>query len=80
VRGTNSLDRTVRGKTARLSGSTALQLEWAYRHTFPSNSERAGALAPWLTIYNTRRRHTALGGLPPTTDCHQRRDRAQLGG
>ena len=30
-----------------------------------SNAERAAALAPWLEYYNTRRRHTALGGLPP---------------
>jgi transposase InsO family protein len=44
-----------------------LQVEWAYRHIFLSNAERAAALAPWLNIYNTRRRHTALGGLPPTS-------------
>ncbi|MGH3330594.1 MAG: integrase core domain-containing protein, partial [Nocardioidaceae bacterium] len=30
-------------------------------------AERAAALAPWLEIYNTRRRHTALGGLPPVS-------------
>ncbi len=28
---------------------------------------RAAALAPWLEHYNTQRRHTALGGLPPTS-------------
>ncbi|MGO4204778.1 integrase core domain-containing protein, partial [Rhodococcus sp. TAF43] len=37
----------------------------AYRQVFTSNSERADALAPWLEYYNTRRRHSALGGLPP---------------
>ncbi|NNG21381.1 transposase, partial [Naumannella sp. ID2617S] len=29
------------------------------------NTERTNALAPWLEFYNTRRRHTALNGLPP---------------
>jgi Transposase, Mutator family len=32
-----------------------------------SNDERAAALAPWLEYYNTRRRHSALRGLPPTS-------------
>ncbi|MFB6781704.1 hypothetical protein ACFCX0_30945 [Streptomyces sp. NPDC056352] len=30
-----------------------------------SNTERAHALAPWLTFYNTRRRQTALAGQSP---------------
>ena len=42
-----------------------LQAEWAYRHVFTTNADRAAALAPWLELYNTQRRHTALGGLPP---------------
>ncbi|WP_165763595.1 MULTISPECIES: integrase core domain-containing protein, partial [unclassified Nocardioides] len=42
-----------------------LQVEWAYRQVFESNEERTAALAPWLEYYNTQRRHTALGGLPP---------------
>jgi len=33
--------------------------------TFTSNAERAAALAPWIENYNTQRRHSALGGLPP---------------
>jgi len=53
------------GKVERFNRT--LQVEWAYRHIFLSNAERAAALAPWLNIYNTRRRHTALGGLPPTS-------------
>lgn len=44
-----------------------LQREWAYRQIFASNPDRAAALAPWLNNYNTRRRHTALGGHPPTS-------------
>ena len=51
------------GKAERLNRT--LLTEWAYRQVFSSNDERAYALAPWLEYYNTRRRHTALGGLPP---------------
>jgi transposase InsO family protein len=53
------------GKVERFNRT--LQVEWAYRQVFYSNAERAAALAPWLEVYNTRRRHTALGGLPPVT-------------
>jgi transposase InsO family protein len=51
------------GKVERLNRT--LQTEWAYRQVFHSNDERAAALAPWLEYYNTRRRHSALKGLPP---------------
>jgi len=51
------------GKVERFNRT--LQAEWAYRQVFLSNADRAAALAPWLELYNTRRRHTALGGLPP---------------
>jgi transposase InsO family protein len=53
------------GKVERLNRT--LQTEWAYRQVFHSNDERAAALAPWLEYYNTRRRHSALKGLPPTS-------------
>jgi len=51
------------GKVERFNRT--LQSEWAYRAVFHSNDERTRALAPWLEHYNTRRRHSALGGLPP---------------
>jgi transposase InsO family protein len=51
------------GKVERFNRT--LQTEWAYRQVFTSNTERADALAPWLDHYNTRRRHSALGGHPP---------------
>ncbi|MFI5054520.1 MAG: IS481 family transposase [Acidimicrobiia bacterium] len=51
------------GKVERFNRT--LQTEWAYRQVFTSNGERSAALAPWLNDYNTRRRHSALGGLPP---------------
>jgi transposase InsO family protein len=51
------------GKVERLNRT--LQTEWAYRQVFTSNTDRTAALAPWIEYYNTRRRHSALGGLPP---------------
>jgi transposase InsO family protein len=51
------------GKVERLNRT--LLTEWAYRQVFLSNDARAAALAPWLEHYNTRRRHSALGGHPP---------------
>jgi transposase InsO family protein len=53
------------GKVERLNRT--LVSEWAYRQVFTSNDERAAALAPWIEHYNTRRRHSALGGLPPVS-------------
>lgn len=53
------------GKVERYNRT--LQVEWAYRQIFLSNNERTAALAPWLEFYNTERRHSAIGGLPPTS-------------
>lgn len=41
------------------------QVEWAYRQMFIANADRTAALAPWLEFYNTERRHSVIGGLPP---------------
>jgi len=51
------------GKVERYNRTLAS--EWAYRQPFTTNAARAAALAPWLQHYNTDRRHSALGGLPP---------------
>jgi len=51
------------GKVERFNRT--LQTEWAYRHVFTTNDERAAALEPWLDNYNYRRRHSALGSFPP---------------
>jgi transposase InsO family protein len=51
------------GKVERFNRT--LQTEWAYRTVFDTNQQRGDALAPWLEYYNTRRRHSALGGVPP---------------
>jgi transposase InsO family protein len=53
------------GKAERFNRTLAT--EWAYRQAFTTNDQRTAALAPWLETYNTQRRHTALGGLPPTS-------------
>jgi transposase InsO family protein len=53
------------GKAERFNRT--LQTEWAYRQAFTSSTERTAALAPWLEHYNNQRRHTALGGHPPTS-------------
>jgi transposase InsO family protein len=53
------------GKVERFNRT--LLIEWANRQVFASNADLAAALAPWQEIYNTRRRHTALGGLPPVS-------------
>ena len=51
------------GKVERFNRT--LLREWAYSRVFDSNAERAGCLPDWLLHYNTRRRHSSLGGLPP---------------
>jgi transposase InsO family protein len=51
------------GKVERFNRTLAT--EWAYRQVFIANADRTAALAPWLELYNTQRRHSALGGLPP---------------
>jgi transposase InsO family protein len=51
------------GKAERFNRTQ--QTEWAYRQVFITNTDRADALDPWLTFYNTQRHHSALGGKPP---------------
>jgi transposase InsO family protein len=66
------------GKVERLNRT--LLTEWAYRQVFTRNEERTAALAPWLEYYNTERRHSALGGLPPPAACYQPDGRVHLDG
>ena len=53
------------GKVERFNRT--LQTEWAYRRVFTSNTERRTALPDFIRYYNHQRRHSALGGLPPTS-------------
>lgn len=58
--------RTAHGQNGTVERfNRTVQVEWAYRQVFTSNAERAAALEPWLDFYNTRRRYSAIGGLPP---------------
>ena len=50
------------GKVERFNRT--LQTEWAYRHPFTSNADRAAALAPWRKHYNHDRIHTGTGTTP----------------
>jgi transposase InsO family protein len=60
----------IRPYTPRTNGKaerfiqTALH-EWAWAAPYPTGADRAGALAPFLTAYNTTRPHTAHGRQPP---------------
>jgi transposase InsO family protein len=42
-----------------------LQAEWAYAAAYSSSTHRGVALGPWLTYYNCRRPHSALGHKTP---------------
>ena len=51
------------GKAERLNRT--LLTEFAYARPWTSNHQRVAALDSWVTDYNTRRAHSALGGQPP---------------
>jgi len=53
------------GKAERLNRT--LLTEFAYAQPWTSNHQRLAALDDWVTDYNTRRAHSALGGQPPIT-------------
>jgi transposase InsO family protein len=44
-----------------------LLAEWAYVRAYGRSHWRTAALVPYLTFYNTERRHSALGGNPPAS-------------
>ena len=44
-----------------------LQMEWAYAANYQNHHQRAVALEPWITYYNWRRPHSALGHKPPAS-------------
>lgn len=53
------------GKAERFNRT--LLTEWAYARPWTSNNARQRGLDRFLTFYNTRRGHSALGGKPPIT-------------
>jgi transposase InsO family protein len=56
------------GKVERFHQTMAR--EWAYGLVYRSHRERATALPHWLHHYNTRRPHSSIGALPPTSRIH----------
>ncbi|MDP7569983.1 MAG: IS481 family transposase [Myxococcota bacterium] len=42
-----------------------LKRRWAYRYVFRTSAIRAASLRPWVTHYNHKRPHRALGKKPP---------------
>jgi transposase InsO family protein len=53
------------GKTERFI-QTSLR-EWSYARAYRTSSERTEAMQLWISRYNHRRPHSALGGKPPVT-------------
>jgi transposase InsO family protein len=56
------------GKVERFHQTMAR--EWAYGLLYSSHRDRAAALPHWLEHYNTRRPHSAIGGLAPISRVH----------
>ena len=52
------------GKAERFIQTTLR--EWAYNAAYPTSAARTRALPAFLTRYNTKRPHKALGGITPT--------------
>lgn len=49
-----------------------LKTEFYHRHTFATHAEAIHAVTSWIeTVYNRRRRHSALGHIPPVTFEHR---------
>ena len=45
---------------------STIKVEYIHRHRFATRTEARIKIATWITdFYNTRRRHSAVGGLPP---------------
>lgn len=48
------------------SFNSTIKVEYIHRHHFATRSEARVKIATWIVdFYNTRRRHSAAGGLPP---------------
>lgn len=54
------------GQRRRGIENSTLKVEYVHRHTFATRAEARIKIATWITdFYNTKRRHTSAGGLPP---------------
>ncbi|MFX0538964.1 transposase, partial [Ornithinimicrobium sp. Y1847] len=51
---------------------STLKTEFYDRHEFATRTEAIHAVSSWIeTVYNRRRRHSALGQIPPVTSEHR---------
>ena len=51
---------------------STLKTEFYNRHTFATRAEATTAVTDWIeNVYNRRRRHSALGQIPPVTFEHR---------
>lgn len=51
---------------------STLKAEFYDRHTFATHAEAIHAVTSWIeTVYNRRRRHSALDQIPPVTFEHR---------
>jgi transposase InsO family protein len=62
--------RFTRPYTPRTNGKAerfiqTLRRRWAYRHAYRTSAIRAASLRPWVSHYNHRRPHRAIGKIPP---------------
>ena len=53
-----------------------LKRRWAYRHAYRTSAIRAASLRPWVTHYNHRRPHRALGKRTPMDRLREARQQA----
>jgi transposase InsO family protein len=73
--------RFTRPYTPRTNGKAerfiqTLKRRWAYRYVFKTSAMRAASLRPWLTHYNHRRPHRALGKKAPMARLREARQQA----
>lgn len=62
------------------SFNSVLKVEFVHRHTFATRPEARIRIATWISdFYNTRRRHSAAGGLPPIEFEHVMQQRRAAG-
>jgi transposase InsO family protein len=65
---TRAYSPKTNGKVERYQQT--LEREWEKGLTYASSADRRDALPHWLEHYNTRRRHSGIGNVPPLTRVH----------